>query len=80
VVNVYSIYATDIRTKGFKVIEFDDYITEKTVKAAMEILDDPQLEASTCEYNYQVALRHFSYRTLRNKLSALLTHAFGMNE
>jgi glycosyltransferase involved in cell wall biosynthesis len=80
VVNVYSIYATDIRTKGFKVIEFDDYITEKTVKAAMEILDDPQLEATTCEYNYQVALRHFSYRTLRYKLSALLTHAFGMGD
>jgi glycosyltransferase involved in cell wall biosynthesis len=78
VVNNYSIYATDIRTKGFKVIEFDEYITENTVKAVMEILDDPQLEAATCEFNYQVALRHFSYRTLRNKLSVLLTHAFGM--
>lgn len=80
VVNVYSIYATDIRTKGFKVIEFDDYITDKTVKATMQILDDPELEAATCEYNYQVALRHFSYRTLRNKLSVLLTHAFGMKD
>jgi glycosyltransferase involved in cell wall biosynthesis len=80
VVNNYSIYATDIRTKGFKVVEFDDYITEDTVRATLEVLDDPELEATMCGYNYQIALKHFSYRTLRNKLEVLLTNAFGMKE
>jgi glycosyltransferase involved in cell wall biosynthesis len=80
VVNNYAIYATDIRTKGFRVVEFDDYITDETVKATLDILNDPELESTMCGYNYQIALRHFSYRTLRNKLSVLLTNAFGMKE
>jgi glycosyltransferase involved in cell wall biosynthesis len=80
VVNNYSIYATDIRTKGFNVIEFNDYITEDTVKATLEILNDLELQTNLCGFNYQIALRHFSYRTLRNKLMVLLTNAFGMKE
>ncbi len=44
VVNNYAIYATDIRPKGFKVIEFDDYITEKTIQDTLRILDDPHIK------------------------------------
>ncbi|NOY98983.1 MAG: glycosyltransferase family 4 protein [Chloroflexi bacterium] len=79
VVNNYAIYATDIRPKGFNVIEFDDYITEKTIQYTQTVLDDPQLQQEMCRHNYALALRHFSYKVLRNKLHHLLSNAFGAN-
>jgi glycosyltransferase involved in cell wall biosynthesis len=80
VVNNYAIYATDIRPKGFKVIEFDDYITEKTVAETLRILDDPEHQAELCSFNYALALRHFSYKVLRSQLRVLLANAFGLIE
>jgi glycosyltransferase involved in cell wall biosynthesis len=79
VVNNYTIYATDIRPKGFKVIEFDDYITEKTIQDTLRILDDPSYQEELCRFNYELALHHFSYTTLRNQLQVLLANAFGLN-
>lgn len=80
VVNNYAIYATDIRPKGFKVIEFDDYITEKTIQDTNHILDDPSYQAGLCRFNYALALRHFSYKVLRSTFQVLLANAFGTNE
>jgi hypothetical protein len=77
VVNNYAIYATDIRPKGFRVIEFDDYITDKTVEDTLRILDDPSYQRELCRHNYALALRHFSYKVLRAKLQVLLANAFG---
>jgi glycosyltransferase involved in cell wall biosynthesis len=77
VVNNYAIYATDIRPKGFRVIEFDDYITNKTVEDTLRVLDDPSYQADLCSHNYALATRHFSYKVLRNKLRILLANAFG---
>ena len=79
VVNNYTIYKIDIRPKGFKVIEFDDYITDETVETTLRILADKELEIEMCEHNYELANRHFSYRILRNKLKVLLGNAFGVN-
>jgi glycosyltransferase involved in cell wall biosynthesis len=79
VVNNYTIYATDIRPKGFKVIEFDDYITEETVTATQKVLADKALETAMCQHNYTLATRYFSYTVLRNKLQVLLDNAFGVN-
>jgi len=77
VVNNYAIYATDIRPKGFRVIEFDDFITNKTVEDTLRVLDDRSYQAELCLHNYALAARHFSYKVLRNKLRMLLTNAFG---
>ena len=77
VVNNYAIYATDIRPKGFRVIEFDDYITNKTIEDTLRVLDDPSYQAELCSFNYALALRHFSYKVLRSKLHVLLANAFG---
>ncbi|OVE79300.1 glycosyl transferase family 1 [bacterium I07] len=77
VVNNYAIYATDIRPKGFKVIEFDDYITEKTIQDTLRILDDSSYQVEMCSFNYALALRHFSYKVLRSKFQVLLANAFG---
>jgi len=79
VVNNYAIYATDIRPKGFKVIEFDDYITERTIQDTLRILDDPAHQVELCNFNYALALRHFSYKVLRRQFQVLLVNAFGIN-
>ena len=69
----------DIRPKGFRVIEFDDYITEETVKMTREVLADKDFEIEICQHNYDLAKRYFSYTVLRNKLQVLLDNAFGTN-
>jgi glycosyltransferase involved in cell wall biosynthesis len=79
VVNNYAIYASDIRPKGFKVIEFDEYITDKTIQDTLRVLDDPTYRAELCKFNYELALRHFSYKVLRSKFQVLLENAFGTN-
>ncbi len=76
VVNNYSIYEMDIRSKGFKVIFFDDFITDDTVKETRRVLEDPKLAAENAEHNYALALKHYSYDYLRKKLSELLTKKF----
>jgi glycosyltransferase involved in cell wall biosynthesis len=77
VVNNYAIYATDIRPKGFRVIEFDDYITDKTVEAARKALTESDYTAQMCAHNYKLASEFFSYTVLRNGLRVLLNNAFG---
>lgn len=79
VVNNYSIYATDIRPKGFQVIEFDEYVTEETVRQARQVLDNPDTAAQMAENNYELALHYFSYRMLRHKLRIQLDNVFGTN-
>jgi glycosyltransferase involved in cell wall biosynthesis len=77
VVNNYSIFATDIRPKGFHVIEFDGTITDETVWWTERLLLDPALAEEMTSHNYGVAARHFSYAVLRRHLQALLTDLFG---
>jgi len=79
VVNNYTIYKTDIRPKGFRVIEFDDYITDQTVEMTCRVLADKDLETQMCQHNYELAKRYFSFTVLRNKLQLLLDNAFGTN-
>ena len=79
VVNNYAIFATDIKTKGFSVIEFDEFITEETLARTREILADEELAYYLCEKNYELALHHFSYTTLRHKLQVQLDNCFGTN-
>jgi glycosyltransferase involved in cell wall biosynthesis len=77
VVNNYSIFATDIRPKGFHVIEFDGYVTDETVWWTERLLQDPELVAEMTAHNYAVGARHYSYAVLRRHLQALLTDVFG---
>lgn len=78
VVNNYSIYGTDIRPKGFSVIEFDEYVTDTTIQKTLEVLDNPSLRAEIVTRNYELALRYFSFSMLRRKLLVLLANAFGL--
>ncbi len=70
-VNNYTIYALDISPKGFDVIEFNDFITSKTIRQVQEVLSNPKLGKKMCEKNYQLALEHYSYKILRKKFRIL---------
>lgn len=77
VVNNYSIYEADIKPKGFRVIEFDGFISEKTLEDTRYILTHPE---QACEYgdlNYELARRYYSYSMLERCLKLLLADCFG---
>ncbi|NNF98918.1 MAG: glycosyltransferase family 4 protein [Desulfobacteraceae bacterium] len=72
VVNNYSIYATDIRPKGFSVIEIDGYVTRSAVRLAKKVLREPDFTEKMVAQNYEIALRNYSYKVLRRKLRTLM--------
>lgn len=71
-VNNYTIYSIDIKPKGFRAIEFDGFITEKTLQQARELLDHPALVEEMTEHNYRLGRRYYSYRTLASQLKGIL--------
>jgi len=76
-VNNYSIYLHDIKPKGFKVIEMDDYIQEETVNDVIDVLKNKPRRQEKVDFNYSIAKRYYSYATLRRKLRFILTDFFG---
>ncbi len=78
VVNNYSIYAVDIKPKGFKVIELDDYVNSEAVKLTRKVLTDSELAQEMVECNYELGRQYYSCSILRQKLKILLSNCFGM--
>ena len=76
VVNAYNIFKTDIRPKGFQVVEFTEFVDRATVEATRNLLDDPTRIAEMVEINYQLGRKHFSYSLLRMRLAILLERIF----
>ena len=77
VVNNYSIFEADIKPKGFKVVEFDGFISEAMLKHVRHLLTHPQETAEITEHNYKLARRYFSYTMLARRLDLLLSDCFG---
>jgi glycosyltransferase involved in cell wall biosynthesis len=77
VVSTYEIYRRDIQPKGFRVVEFGDFITEDTIHQAQAVLRDPALAAEMTKHNYELGRRHYSYRTLEKRLVALISECLG---
>jgi mannosylglucosylglycerate synthase len=77
VVNNYSIFDLDIKPKGFRVIQFDGYVTADTVRQAREVVENADLAAEMAEHNYQLGLRYYAYDMLERHLRTLLTEIFG---
>jgi len=77
VVNNYSIFAIDIKPKGFRVIEFDGYITDKTVAETEEMLLNSDLRREITEHNYMLAKRYYSFSVLQRHLETLIADCFG---
>jgi len=78
VVNNYSIYAVDIKPRGFKAIELDDYVNSRAVKLTKKVLKDPALTKEMVDHNYELGERCYSYSVLRQKLKVLLSNCFGV--
>ena len=76
-VNNYAIYLHDIRPKGFKVIEMDEYIRESTVDAVIDVLRNEAKVRQMVDHNYALAKRFYSYANLRRKLKFILADFFG---
>ena len=77
VVNSYSTFEVDIKPRGFRVIEFDGYITEDTVAQTRRVLGDAALASQWADQNYELARRYFSYAVLERRLQTLLADCFG---
>jgi len=77
VVNNYSIYEADIKPKGFKVVEFDGYISDRTLQETRYVLENPELTAEESEHNFELAKRYYSFTMLERRLHTLLANCFG---
>ena len=76
VVNRYSIYEIDIKPHGFRVVEFDNFVSRTTIEEARRLLEEPALAADRAEANFALARRHFSFGVLERRLAALLAECF----
>ncbi len=76
VVNRYSTYELDIRPKGFRVVELDNYVSARAVAEARLLLEDHRLADEWADTNYALARRHFSFTVLGHRLEALLSECF----
>ncbi len=76
-VNNYSIYSFDIKPKGFKVVEMNDFISEKTVEETIRVLEDDKLRKEMVETNYMLGLKYYSYHVLDSHLKNIITSLWG---
>lgn len=76
-VNNYTIYAIDIKPKGFKTIELDDYIDSTVVELTRRVLENRSLRKEIVEHNYQLGKKYYSYCVLRQKLDVLINKCSG---
>jgi glycosyltransferase involved in cell wall biosynthesis len=75
--SAYQIYRVDIRPKGFRVIEFEDYITASVVRQVQEVIENPSLANEMAEHNYKVAGGYYSYSNLQTLLGAMINLMVG---
>ena len=77
-VNRYEVFIMDIEPKGFDVIAIDGFLTPRAVQEVRQVLQDEDRRRAMVEKNFELARKHFSFRTLRRSLSILLTDFFGV--
>jgi glycosyltransferase involved in cell wall biosynthesis len=77
VVNDYSVYAQDIKPKGFRVVEFDGYIRGETVERFREVLANDNLRREMVKDNYRLAKKYYSYSRLERELTTIINSIRG---
>jgi glycosyltransferase involved in cell wall biosynthesis len=80
VVNTYSIYAIDIKPRGFQVIEIDGYVNDEAVRLTQKVLSDPELRKKMVTHNYETAKKYYSYSILGKKLRNLISDSTGCHK
>ena len=75
-INTYTIYSIDIKPKGFQAIEFNGFISHKTVKHTQDILRHRELAEEMTEPNYGLGKQFYSFTVLEQHLRVLLHACF----
>ena len=76
-VNNYSIYHFDIKPKGFRAIEMDDFVSNETVFKVEKVLGDEKLKKFMAEKNYELGLKYYSFGTVRTSLNHIMDAIWG---
>jgi len=75
-VNRYKIFIDDIEPKGFDLVTMDGVLTAEVVKQIQHILNDKEQREKMVVKNYRLALRHYSYSSLRKQLASIMPNLF----
>lgn len=78
IVNTYPVYVTDIKPRGFKAVEFVDFVSDATIKKLNGLLENQGLVDNIVEMNYSLANKYFSYELLEKKILALIRPFYGV--
>jgi glycosyltransferase involved in cell wall biosynthesis len=78
-VNRYKIFIDDIEPKGFDLITMDGVLTGKVVKKIQHIVKDKERREKMVDNNYRLALKHYSYSSLRKQLALIVPSLFHHN-
>ena len=76
-INRYSTFVRDIEPLGFDLAVMNGFLSKKTVKNVVDILESSKRRKKMVEVNYEIAKQHYSYSVLRNQLSSILKSFFG---
>jgi glycosyltransferase involved in cell wall biosynthesis len=76
-INRYATFIRDIEPLGFDLAVMDGYLSKKTVRNVIELLESSRRRKKMVENNYQIAARHYSYSVLRSQLTATIKGFFG---
>jgi glycosyltransferase involved in cell wall biosynthesis len=74
IINRYPVYNADIKPLGFKFIELDGFVNEKSVQEIKDLMNSPEEVINFAEKNYQLAQEHFSLEVLESNLKDLLSN------
>jgi glycosyltransferase involved in cell wall biosynthesis len=78
-VNRYATFVRDIEPRGFDLAVMDGYLSKKTVKTVIEVLESPDRREKMVNLNYEIAARHYSYAILRKQLNTILNSLAGQS-
>jgi len=76
-INRYATFVRDIEPHGFDLTVMDGYLSVETVQSVKEVMNSPKRKQVMVDKNYQIASRHFSYHTLRNRLNFVMNDLNG---
>lgn len=74
--NNYTIYSIDIKPKGFRAVEFNGFVTDKTVQQVQKVLQDREFAKEMTEHNYELGKQFYSFTVLEQHLRVLLHSCF----
>ncbi len=77
IVNLYPVYVSDIKPKGFSCIEFNSFVSSDTVAQVRKLLKDPRKKEEMAQKNLELAVRHYSFGLLNTRIKEILEFFYG---